>query len=187
MVLVVWSSSVRISPRQSLPCLGISCWPSQEERVRSDDGQMLQQGEDDKGKSARNSFEAIAEVGLETLETLYEATEKTRLRRQPRPLTKRNFFFPRLWRLFVVFAMSWKYVSQKVTSKLDTLAWLGTFVCVSYCYLQCIFVVFKIFSRVCFIEPLFWANFPKTGQILQPALYRNMKLFIMFLKRPQAQ
>ena len=60
-------------------------------------------------------------------------------------------FFPRLRRLFMVFAVFWKYVSQKVTSKLDTLAWRGTFVCISYCYLQCIFVVFIRFSRVCFI------------------------------------
>ena len=36
-------------------------------------------------------------------------------------------FFSRLWRLFVVFAVFWKYVSQKVTSKLDTLAWRETF------------------------------------------------------------
>ena len=60
-------------------------------------------------------------------------------------------FFPRLRRLFMVFAVFSKYVSQKVTSNLDTLAWRGTCVCISYCYLQCIFVVFPRFSRVCFI------------------------------------
>ena len=50
--------SISISPRQGVPCLGISCWPEQDEEVKSDAALS--------GKAARNSFQAVAEVCLET-------------------------------------------------------------------------------------------------------------------------
>ena len=61
-------------------------------------------------------------------------------------------FFARLWRRhFPVFAVVWKHVGQNATWKWVTLAWRGTYVCVSHCFLQYILTMFKRISRGCFI------------------------------------
>ena len=56
--------SISISPRQGVPCLGISCCQEQDEEVKSDAALS--------GKAARNSFQAVAEVCLETFATLQQ-------------------------------------------------------------------------------------------------------------------
>ena len=61
--------SISISPRQGVPCLGISCWPEEDEEVKSDAALS--------GKAARNSFQAVAEVCLETF--CHAAAEKKKV------------------------------------------------------------------------------------------------------------